>query len=421
MGRLSDMMDDEEVIRRQESKQKTIKAVKQGGRAIYREVGRRKKRFIIPAVIIGLILAFLYIPGLFMREKKLDKYTKATRNPAAVTEYEELLKNEPSADWDEDGLTNEEEQELGTDPLDPDTDGDGAYDSYEKKSLKTKPAKYDKNLLKKYVKKEDKKLGNSKDTPYKIGDVILWAKNYKAKANGSVVKTLTGYRFTGFKGYAQFPVNDYAYEVKDGRRILLDYKKNEKVWKIDGDMDVEVFDHKLEEIVALKGITGKYSYKRMNALNKFLLLLLPEEGFITATKLTEYDISPNTTADVRSYTDRLNVVNPSPERLKRNTVSLDDLNTVYNVVREEGRPVAVSLFNPKYGEYIGLITGITKNGNFIISEPLTGEFVGGMYITVKSRPVIDNNGEYRILEYFEFDGCGYSSEGGSRISFFAQQ
>ncbi len=37
----------------------------------------------------------------------------------------------PSGDPDEDGLTNAEEEELGTDPDDPDTDGDGLLDGEE--------------------------------------------------------------------------------------------------------------------------------------------------------------------------------------------------------------------------------------------------------------------------------------------------
>lgn len=39
--------------------------------------------------------------------------------------------NQSDADWDHDGLTNEEEAKLGTDPLNPDTDGDGYLDGWE--------------------------------------------------------------------------------------------------------------------------------------------------------------------------------------------------------------------------------------------------------------------------------------------------
>ncbi len=39
-------------------------------------------------------------------------------------------------DWDHDGLTNEEETRLGTDPLNPDTDGDGLLDGWEVKGVR---------------------------------------------------------------------------------------------------------------------------------------------------------------------------------------------------------------------------------------------------------------------------------------------
>lgn len=42
-------------------------------------------------------------------------------------------------DKDFDGLTDEEEKKLGTDPLNPDTDGDGLLDGSEVKKFKTNP------------------------------------------------------------------------------------------------------------------------------------------------------------------------------------------------------------------------------------------------------------------------------------------
>ncbi|MDW7680634.1 MAG: OmpA family protein [bacterium] len=47
------------------------------------------------------------------------------------------------ADWDKDGLTNKIEKELGTDPRNPDTDGDGLSDGDEVNIYKTDPLKAD--------------------------------------------------------------------------------------------------------------------------------------------------------------------------------------------------------------------------------------------------------------------------------------
>ncbi|HIP59435.1 MAG TPA: hypothetical protein EYH01_03290 [Campylobacterales bacterium] len=50
---------------------------------------------------------------------------------------------DPLGDEDKDGLTNEEEKEIGTKPLDPDTDGDGLDDGLEYKIIHTDPKNSD--------------------------------------------------------------------------------------------------------------------------------------------------------------------------------------------------------------------------------------------------------------------------------------
>ncbi|EEI62493.1 hypothetical protein, partial [Corynebacterium glucuronolyticum] len=51
-----------------------------------------------------------------------------------------------SADPDNDGLTNDQEKELGTDPYNPDSDGDGINDGDEVNGAKSKfPGKYNPN------------------------------------------------------------------------------------------------------------------------------------------------------------------------------------------------------------------------------------------------------------------------------------
>ena len=47
--------------------------------------------------------------------------------------------NNDLGDDDFDGLNNGEERKLGTDPLDPDTDNDGLYDSEEVRTYQTNP------------------------------------------------------------------------------------------------------------------------------------------------------------------------------------------------------------------------------------------------------------------------------------------
>lgn len=58
-------------------------------------------------------------------------------------EYVIVSKGDEAADQDEDGLSDEKEQELGTDPSKPDTDGDGLSDRDEVEDLKTDPLRTD--------------------------------------------------------------------------------------------------------------------------------------------------------------------------------------------------------------------------------------------------------------------------------------
>jgi hypothetical protein len=68
--------------------------------------------------------------------------------PAADPEPESEPEDEPSQpepvlDSDSDGLTDAEEAELGTDPVEPDTDGDGLFDREEVRVYETDPTNPD--------------------------------------------------------------------------------------------------------------------------------------------------------------------------------------------------------------------------------------------------------------------------------------
>jgi outer membrane protein OmpA-like peptidoglycan-associated protein/opacity protein-like surface antigen len=63
--------------------------------------------------------------------------------PTAKAGFNFFLGRSKSDDDDNDGLTNGEEQQLGTDPLNPDTDGDGISDGDEVLNYKTNPLKAD--------------------------------------------------------------------------------------------------------------------------------------------------------------------------------------------------------------------------------------------------------------------------------------
>ena len=70
-------------------------------------------------------------------EKVFPTSTDATKS------FDEKLKAAYAKDQDLDGLTDEEEKTFGTNPKNPDTDGDGLLDGAEVKKFKTNPLKAD--------------------------------------------------------------------------------------------------------------------------------------------------------------------------------------------------------------------------------------------------------------------------------------
>ena len=110
---------------------------------------------------------------------------------------------------------NSKEQQIGSDPYRVDTDGDGIMDSSEVFLTETSPVIYNKTLIE-IAEKQMKDAGKSVQSPFKINNVVMWPDNIEARVYGSVVRTLNGYRFCNFQGWAQFPEGGYAYEIEDG-------------------------------------------------------------------------------------------------------------------------------------------------------------------------------------------------------------
>lgn len=77
------------------------------------------------------------VPSQATAEKIFPTSTDATKS------FDEKLKSAYTKDQDLDGLADEEEKTAGTNPKNPDTDGDGLLDGAEQKKFKTNPLKAD--------------------------------------------------------------------------------------------------------------------------------------------------------------------------------------------------------------------------------------------------------------------------------------
>jgi len=122
-------------------------------------IGEAKKYIVIAAVVLGIVLVAYagywaygkYFKATILVDEKTSAETKEQPidNQAATPESAEAKKQEiahtpaPPIDSDQDGLTDEEEKQLGTNPNSVDSDDDGLFDREEVKVYQTDPLNAD--------------------------------------------------------------------------------------------------------------------------------------------------------------------------------------------------------------------------------------------------------------------------------------
>lgn len=169
---------------------------KQTGLPVYNSRGKnitpsrkqKQKKLGITLIICSGIFAFIYLPQYFY--VPTAQTVNVSTDITAIRKANTVLREDPSGDYDGDGLSNADEETNGTDPWNIDTDGDGATDYCELKVTNTNPLKAETVLADKQ-KKTDQENGKEVGSPYQIGNVILWADDYASKSYGSVVENST--------------------------------------------------------------------------------------------------------------------------------------------------------------------------------------------------------------------------------------
>ena len=418
MSRLNKVLQQNNVTEHKKKKAKQKKTVMpvydMTGKTITPEKKRRENRIAVAVIVVTVLLSFLYLPGLFIEDNKEIVNTNAAVkiDSTAIRKSNTALRNNAEEDFDGDGLTNAEESTYGTDPWQIDTDNDGLTDYCEIKITKTAPDSVDDNLVDAQT-KLDKANEKNVGSPYKIGNVILWAEDYSSKSFGSVVETSSGaYHFCYFNGYAQFPesAGKYAYRIKDGVRTALPYREAENAWKITSGDIVEIYEKPLEKVVEFQFF--KYPvYAPSNVVTDILAKILPDNGFITATSKMKMDIEPDIKKPAYNSSDDY--------RFTINSNTLNDLLFVRESIAEDNSCIAMSLFNEDDGEYLGIIYGYTAEGDLLIADMDTLKPVGTLKISESARKMMNDTGEIVSVSYFDFEGFGFSSQNGDRISFFA--
>lgn len=380
-----------------------------------------KKKIGITIIVITALYLVFYFPGIFMKDKD-DFNNNYVEQPSieSVKIFKDNLAQSGDKDFDNDGLSNSSETEYGTNPYEKDSDYDGVDDYYEVYISKTEPSKYDKNLLLDYQKSLDEENGNTVDTPYKCNNVIMWADDYNSKSYGGAIETPKGFHFNNFKGYVQFPGDNnklFAYTTDNGKYELLDYEKDDEVWFINNNHNIEIFDKKIENVTEYK-IFGKSFYAKHNFIGSIMTFLLPSKGIISALKTTREDIEPTTDQIVTASNNNIHYDKNNSARFCQNTNSLQDLQFVRTMI-DSNRCVEVSLYDLNDGEFRGIIYGYTQDNELLVADENTLKTVGSIYINEIGVKGIDKDGNYGLKTYFTWYGLGFSSESYDLISFFA--
>ena len=181
---------------------------------------------------------------------------------------------------------------------------------------------------------------------------------------------------------------------------------------------VELYKKELEGTVDFS-FFGMHIYASDNLATSVLSKILPDRGFITATAKTKMDVDPDTRDSTITDIKKVKYKKKDTYRFTMNTNKLNDLQFVRQTIKEEDDCVAVSLYNKNEGEYVAIVYGYTYEGDLLLADKDSLEPVGVLSTTEKAKKIMNESGTLVSYSYFDFEGFGFNSLNGDRISFFA--
>lgn len=383
---------------------------------------KRFRRIFIILSCLTLLLLAIYMPPYLLDAPDTNYHASvdltASADRQAMEDAQTYLRNNPDADFDRDGLSNEGEVSANTGVYLPDNDGDGTSDYAELYLTETNPRNPDDSALN-FVINADAKTGNAVNTPFKVNDVVLWADDYSSKARGSVLQLSDGsYVFYRFQGWAQFPSGKYAYKVVEGSQVALETNSSGYFY-IDTPelLTVRVYDEQPAPCHLLTLLGSKYTLPD-NFFTRVLSFILPSRGFglITCRPALVNDFD-GTWSEQAVANEVISYQAPAlqQERFSKNQITLADLAVIFHQI-DNGNNVILSLMSHECGESLVEVYAYTNKNNLLVCDPSTGEQLGVINITAYSERLLDVSGTIQEYEQFAFSGCGYSSAARHRIA-----
>lgn len=388
----------------------------------------KKKRHVpkwvmIVSTVALAIFVTIYLPPMLIEEPNLTYRASVDMRQDADRQAMELaqvyLRNNPDADFDNDGLTNEAELNAGTGVYIPDNDNDGTTDYAELYLTETNPIMADTSAID-FVMNADNKTGSAVNTPFKVHDVVMWADDYTSKARGGAIKLSDGsYNFYHFKGWVQFPEAPVAaYKAVNGIQIKLEKNENGYFYIDDSSLvNVRIYTEQ-PQACHLISFWGKGYQIPDNFFGKALSFIFPSKGFGLITckpaLVNDFDGTWDETA-VANDIIKVRLGNFSETRFGRDQQLLTDLSTIFAHI-DDGDNVIIQLMSHEVGEIYLEVYGYTNRNNLLVCDPTTGENLGVINISVIGERYLDQSGTITNYEHFYFDGCGYNSASRHRIT-----
>lgn len=380
----------------------------------------RNKKLIISVIVSAVLIGAIYVPQFFISDNDNDNEYTDKLNKDVVYNYEDYIKLNGEADFDNDGLNNRTELKYGSNPYSPDTDNDGLSDYYEYTN-NSDMLDYD-NTLCKNMEQELKKENKTYKNPYTSNGIILWAEDIESRTFGTVILSQAGdktaYVFDRFNGYVQFP-DGIPYDISSGIHKQLEYDKETELYIVESGMKVVIYEKELE-CMYKTSLFGNVSYKKDTFINSIIDKLLPRKGLITSEKITSND----TRLDINDgvILENIPIADKGYDytqftRFNYNNNKLSDLADVYNNIKK-GYSVCVSLIDDN-GETLGVVYGYDKYGNLLVADIETGQELGKIYISEHYTKLYTDKNSYTDYYWYSFTGLGYNSEKNARISFYS--